>query len=149
MSEMILSVDAVVVGRFTGLRPSDEHLPHLSTPWVVTLWNFDVREVLHQKESEPIPQQILIQRHGGDRDRGDRIERTFLRGFPEYQMGHQYVLFLEKGGNIWGPQYGPNSVFLLSHGRVQPFGSHKVALSQAGLTEEEFLQLIRTYGADD
>jgi hypothetical protein len=144
LNEMILSADLVVVGRIVGSRPDDTERP----PRVKSLWAVKVNEVLHIGVGGAQPSEILIEREGGDRDRGSHIDRVIQPEFPMFKPGQEYILFLRKAGDLgfWWPAYGPDSAFRLSHGRVEAVGTSEVSLSQSGQTDDEFLRTIRNFG---
>lgn len=123
LNEMVLKADAVILGRITGARPYDKHIPGLAHPRVKTLWTFRVGEVLHFKGSHEGLAEIYIEREGGERDRGKHIVRELQPEFPPFELGQQYVLFLERAGDLWWPAYGPDSAFRLSPTGVIPMGA--------------------------
>jgi hypothetical protein len=142
---MILSADAVVVGRVIGSRPNDPE--YGGRPMVKTLWRLKVREVLQFNGTGSFPDEIIIERQGGERDRGTHIERVTQPKYPPFRVGQEYVLFLRRAGeSMWWSAFGPDSAYRLSHGLVEAVGSSSIAVSQNGQTEEQFLQTIRNFG---
>ena len=144
-NEMILAADAVVVGQIAGSRPNDQE--YGGRPMVKTVWTLKVREVLHFNGTGSLPDEIFIEREGGERDRGSHVERVIQPQYPAFQVGQEYVLFLRKAGDsMWWSAFGPSSAYRLSRGRVEALGSSRIAVSQNGETEEAFLQTIRNVG---
>lgn len=148
LNEMIFSADLVVVGRLTAAKPHDDDSPGIPHAWLKTLFTLKVRELLHVSPLVEVrdPNQIPIERKGGERDRGDHVERVIESRFPAFQVGEEYVLFLRKFGDVWRAAYGPDSAFRISDGHVTALGSSAVARAQHGKTEEEFLRAIRNLG---
>jgi hypothetical protein len=133
------------VGQIAGSRPNDQE--YGGRPMVKTVWTLKVREVLHFNGTGSLPDEIFIEREGGERDRGSHVERVIQPQYPAFQVGQEYVLFLRKAGDsMWWSAFGPSSAYRLSRGRVEALGSSRIAVSQNGETEEAFLQTIRNVG---
>jgi hypothetical protein len=148
LKEMILAADAVVYGRILAAAANDSVSP-IGGALVRTAYRVKVNELLHTLGGHPIDtDHIVVLREGGDRDRGTHIERVVQENFPSFSVGGEYVLFLRwnPSQQAWAPAFGPGSVFRLSKGRVDSFGSSGIAAAQTGKTAAAFLETIRSFG---
>jgi hypothetical protein len=151
LSEMITKADAVVRGRIVGAAPLDLDLDQVRGGRVMTVYRFAVLEIMHTVGGHIVdPHQIVILREGGQRDRGSFIQRVVQDGFPPFEHGHEYLVFLrwDAGKSAWLPAFGPDSVVDLQGGRVESPGSAKITSSQKGRLAADYLKSIRQYGRD-
>jgi hypothetical protein len=149
LSEMLTQVDAVVRGRIIGGSPRDLNLGGRPGARVMTSYGFQVLEVLHVFGSFSIASdKISILREGGSRDRGPYVESVVQEGFPPFDVGHEYVLFLKWSDGLegWVPAFGPDGVVDLQSGRVQTPGTSTLMNSQRGKTAADFVRLVRRFG---
>jgi len=148
LNEMVLKADAVVLGRFVGAIPRDEDFPGKPQARIRTGFRLKVIELFHAFGDHPVNSpEISVIREGGDRDRGAYVERVNPVGFPVFEIGKEYILFLRfQSALTWAPAFGPDGVFQLENGRISTTGSSKVAAGHNGKTAEEFQQTLRNYG---
>jgi hypothetical protein len=148
LREMILAADAVVYGRIVAAEPLDTTSP-VGGVFFRTIYRLKVQEILHALGGRSIDiDQLDIRREGGDRDKGTHIARSVQEGFPAFNIGTEYVLFLNwhASDQAWVPSWGPNGAFQLSGGRVDSPGFAKVVSAQKGKAAAQFLEEIRQFG---
>lgn len=148
LNDMMLEADAVVVGRFVTQRSADGDLPGKSGGRIRTVHVLRVQEVLKSSPEDGALTEVLVRMEGGERDRGEYIERVFIRTFPSFKTGDIYVLFLMHTAipGVWSPAFGPDSAYRLGAGRVTAVGKTPIASAQAGRAGEDFLRVLRNYG---
>lgn len=148
LNETVLSTDLILRGRVIGGAPRDT--PHAGNrgTWIRTGHRVKVLEVFRAPAGTDLEgQEITVIQTGGDRDRGNHIERLTTSRFPLLQNGKEYVLFLERADvSDWGSAYGPDGVFEDANGQVRPFGTSQVAERQRSKPWTEFLKLLRNQG---
>lgn len=143
LAETILAVDAVVRGRVLGGEPRD------TKDNVTTAYRFKVDEIIHAFGGHPVNEsEITILRNIGDRDRGAYIERTIDSDFPPFELGQQYVVFLnwDPYRGAWVPGIGPDSLIDITTGVVRSPGYHDLTKAQKGKPAAEYLELLRRLG---
>jgi hypothetical protein len=90
---------------------------------------------------------IQIRRVGGDRDRGDRIERIVEEGFQPFRPGEQYVLFLSEliadGHVFYSPITGPDGSLRVGAAGLQTEGRRSFSTELAGLGSGGLQQWLR------
>jgi hypothetical protein len=150
LREMILQADLVVRGRLIGASPRDEAVKGGNRGTVTrTAYRLKIDEVLHTKDSKIIDASTIdIVRSGGDRDRGSHIQRSQQAGFPPFETGTDYLLFLvwNESLSAWVPPYGPDSAFDLRKGVVDSPGKAAVTNGLKGLPATDFLDRVRRFG---
>lgn len=149
LTEMITTADLVVRGRVVGGSPRDTLAAPPKGTHTRTAYHLKVFELLHAKESRAFDADTIdIIRSGGERDRGTYIERSYQSGFPPFEIGHEYVMFLTWNAslNAWVPAFGPDSVYDLAHGIVESPGKANVTRMLTGKNASEFLERIRRFG---
>ena len=146
IADMVTRADAVVLGRMVGRSPfkgrSDPARPSFAN-------RFQIVEILHNPTKHPVdPNAIDLVRPSGDTDHGAYVVRGYQVGFPEFETGHQYILFLSWNEAIpgWVPAYGPDSVFDVTAGRSKAFGRSAVAESLARKSPADLLNQVRFLG---
>ena len=150
LAEMISSAGLVVVGRVIGAKPAD----HILVPGnVITMTNhrLKIEEVFAIAPGHSVQPDgtIDIVRKGGDRDKGSFIERSYQVGFPAFETGRRYLMFLVWNAALsaWVPAYGPDSVFdLTDPTRADSPGRAAVTEKLEQNTVEEVLRLVRNGG---
>ena len=113
----------------------------------MTMFRVAVLDVLHASGNYGVtPDEITVILTGGDRDRGAYIARTLNEGFPLLELDHEYVLFLTWNAALddWVPAFGPDSVWDITHGRVESAGHAKVTREYQGGIAVDALQRLRT-----
>ena len=146
--DMVLGADAVVRGRMVGKQPVNARTGAVRGR-EMTANHLQVIEILHNFAKHQVEPGVLnILRPSGDFDRGSHIERAHQVDFPEFQPGHEYLVFLywNEALDGWVPAYGPDSVFDLTSNRPIPFGSSKVATALAAKSSSELLTHVRFLG---
>jgi hypothetical protein len=154
--QMITESDAVVRGKVVGRathvrdvrRGSTE--PPIKGAKVMTTFRVKVLETLHTAGdhvvdvSKPLP----ILRSGGDRDRGEYVERHGDDGFPLFQYGREYLLFLRWSApnNAWMVAYGPDGVLDITTGVVESPGTAAVTKGHKETPAADVLKHLRRYG---
>jgi hypothetical protein len=149
LTDMIIEADLVVKGRVIGASPRDTPAKPDQTASTRTAYRLRVDEILHVKDSRAVDATTIdIVRSGGERDRGHYIERAYQSGFPPFESGHEYVLFLTWNAALaaWVPAFGPDSAFDLRGGIVDSPGTAKVATALRGTPVSEFLASVRRFG---
>jgi len=134
--------DAVVLMRVTGRHPAVQRERNAIPR---TAYGVHVIEVIkpHPKLSES---DVEIERNGGDLDKDDHIERFVVKGFPDFQQGHKYVVFL-RWNEVLGRftlVRGQDSAFELNaQDKVEAYGRFTAAKEQHGKDTEAFLNRLR------
>ena len=149
LTDMIIEADLVVKGRVIGASPRDTPAKPDQTASTRTAYRLRVDEILHVKDSRAVDATTIdIVRSGGERDRGHYIERAYQSGFPPFETGHEYVLFLTWNAALaaWVPAFGPDSAFDLGDGIVDSPGTAKVTAALRGTPVSEFLASVRRFG---
>lgn len=145
LAGMIGASDAVVRGRVAGRAP----FPKGEKPQPVqSLYRVQVIEVMQGSDAGPAPgEAIEVVRIGGVIEHPNRVDHVVDEGFPDFENGQEYVLFLNRSrsGTFWVPAFGPDSVFALRDSSVEPFGKASVSRAQAG-PEASFLEAVRGFG---
>lgn len=152
LTEMKREAEAVVLGRIADATPKDGGFRRKSEPGITTYHRLTVKEVVQWSgRGEFDANELSIIRDGGILDRGNRIEELEVDDFPQFRVGHDYVLFLqwhpEHGG--WTPAWGPHGTFEVIAGKVFSIGSAKIAKEQEGLTLDQFLRRLRESPRDE
>lgn len=146
IADMVTHADAVVLGRMVGrtpLNPRDSAGP----PRFAS--HFQVLEILHNFTKQQVdPQAIDILRPSGDIDLGSHVVSGYQVGFPEFDRGHQYVVFLSWNEALpgWVPAYGPDSVFDVTTGHPQTFGRSALADKLTRKSSDDLLNQVRFLG---
>ena len=144
LSQMIAQADLVVRGRIAGERPRDG--PDIAI--TRTGYRTQVLEIVHLSSQNSIPNpdlnEVEIVRSGGIRDRGAYIEQSYEVGFPSFDMGHEYLLFLvwNRALESWVPAYGPDSAFDLTSGVAETAGKLEPARVLNGKKAADVLELL-------
>jgi hypothetical protein len=140
LTDMIVESQLVVRGRVTGTSPRD------APPVTRTAYRLEVIELLRANDSRAFDARpIDIIRSGGDRDRGTYIEHAYEAGFPPFEIGHEYVLFLVWNNDFgaWVPAFGPDSAYDLTSGVLDSPGKASVTSTLRGMAVPDFLDRIR------
>jgi len=148
LGAMISEAELVVFGRFVGgaVKDSDDPGKGRST---MTGHRLKIGEVLHaSSSSRKVGSEIEVIRRGGERDRGSYIERSYQIGFPPFQNGHEYALFLvwNTALDAWVPAYGPDSAIDLTGAAAHSAGQSDLIRSLEGKPAAEVLELLRRSG---
>jgi hypothetical protein len=146
VADMVNGADAVVQVRMIGTSSSRARTGGAGP---MTANRFQVIEVIHNFAKHVVePDALDVFRPSGDIDRGAYIERAYQVGFPEFQPGHRYLLFLSWNEALvgWVPAYGPDSVFDLTTGRPRAFGQTSVSRSLAATSVDDLLTRVRFLG---
>jgi hypothetical protein len=149
LNEMVSRSDAVVLGRVVGGAPHDIRGTAGDTR-PGTQFRFKIHEILHASGSHSLAaDEISVMREGGDRDHGSHIVRSIQDGFPPFDVGHEYVLFLYWNStlNDWVSAWGPDGAWDLTRGWVESAGSARVTNENRGKRRSDVLDLIRRSGA--
>ena len=114
---MLAEVDLVSSGSVVGARPADSIDPS-GVRNVRTLFKVTATEVFRNISSQVVDDAIEVARSVGERDRGAYIERVIQDGFPSFEIGRNYLMFLKwsNAQNAWVPAFGPDSVLDLTDG---------------------------------
>jgi hypothetical protein len=145
LSEMVTTADAVIRVRATG---TSTPFPRGKWDRVMSAYRFRVLEIMHSFGGYNVdPEQITVLKDGGDLDRGAYIERVVHEGFPPFEPGREYVLFLKWNSPLegWVPAFGPDSVWDVSKGHVESPGSASVTKTHKGQPTAAALEQIRLY----
>jgi hypothetical protein len=88
---------------------------------------------------------VPILRPGGDVDLGDKIRRSTERGFPRFQVGDRYLLFLHWNAllGVYEVFYGPNGAFQLVADKLRAIGTSGLAKQYDGRRASSVIQDIR------
>lgn len=153
LSEMVSNADAVVIGKIAGqsVRDADRGLQRGRGGRVSTLYRFRVSEILHALGGHPVDdKELTILRQGGTSDRGTYVQQVVQDGFPQFDNGTDYLLFLHWHSveKVWVPAFGPDSVVAFKEGRVDSPGSSAVLSSYKGKDATDFVERVRRYGRD-
>jgi hypothetical protein len=146
LTGMIAAADAVVRGRIAGRAPfleGDRPQPLRS------IYRVQVVEVFHGTAAGPSTGlAIEVARVGGFVDHPDRTDHFVDTGFPDFESGREYVIFLDRStrGDYWYPAFGPDSVFAIHDRLVEPLGRASVSRAQDGADVVTFLDAVRRYG---
>ncbi len=147
LSEMVTKADAVVRLRMTG---SSIRAPvrQNTAERVMTAYRFHVLEIMHSFGGHNVDaEQIIVLKDGGELDKGTHVERIVHEGFPSFEPGREYVLFLKwnvaLGG--WVPAFGPDSALDISKGHVDSPGSASITNKHKGQPVASVLEAIRRY----
>jgi hypothetical protein len=144
--EMVRATDAVVFGRILGGVSQDIGYFRKGEPGITTSYRFHVYEVLAtQGERSVDPNELTILRDGGSIDRGDRIDKVEDVDFPQFELGHEYIIFLRWNTEheMWVSNWGPNGTFEVKAGRITSLGIVTICKKQNGLALDEFLSTLR------
>ena len=89
--------------------------------------------------------EIEVVRRGGVRDRGAYIERSYEVGFPAFENGREYLMFLawNTALDAWVPAYGPDSIIDLTGGVAHSSGKSENVRALEGKPVTEVLAIIR------
>ena len=141
---LVDEADAVILGRVTG-RHNEVAREERALPR--TIYGVRLLEVLkpHPKLNAS---EVEIDRMGGDVERDGRIDRYAERGFPDFQQGRTYVLFLSWNEYIgrFAILRGPDSAFEINpQGRVETHGRFSAAKAQRGKHGDALLDSIRVH----
>jgi len=89
---------AVVRARVVGSQFRDLREPGVPVPNMNTVYALNVVEVLKRDPNLPVPTQVV--RSGGDLETDEGIRRYVEDGFPAFQPGEEYLLFLYWNENL-------------------------------------------------
>lgn len=145
LSEMIAEAELVVQGRVVGHRPKD----NADLGATRTAHRVEVLEIVRDSPLHPVTtDEIEVVRTGGERDRGHYIEKSYQVGFPQFDNGRQYLLFLvwNKALNSWVPAYGPDSAVDLTSGVADSSGKSAAVQKLKGKAAAEVLDIVRRGG---
>jgi hypothetical protein len=148
LNEAMLSTDLIVRGRIIGSVPRDKTHAANRGIWIRSGHRVEVLEVFLAPAGVDVEaREITVIQTGGDRDRGDHIERLTTASFPLLENGKEYVLFLERADvSDWGSAYGPDGVFENMNGQVHPIGTSELSVRLRTRPWPEFLVLLRNLG---
>ncbi len=113
LDELWSSGNVVVEGIIQAAEPIDSSFTEYLVQ-VVEVFKADL-------QVRPTASAIAVTRMGGVRDKGTHIERRVERGFPLFEVGERYILFLNATQN---GRYtlSAEGAFLVSRTTVQPRG---------------------------
>lgn len=145
LDEMKWEAEAVVHGRVLDATPRDGDFYHNTLPGITTYHRFQVESVLWRGPRPVRSDELLLIRDGGTMDRGDRFEKVEIDVFPQFEVGHEYVLFLRWHAVHRGytPAWGPGGSFEIVSGKMKAMGRATISKQQEGLTVEEFARKLR------
>ena len=117
-------------------------------PDVRTAYALKVLEVLKRDPQLPIPAEVL--REGGDLETDEGIRRYVEDGFPAFQPGHEYLLFLWWNENSAAYQmfFGVDGAYHITpDNRVQGLGRGVLAKQYTGENARQVADRIRAIAA--
>jgi len=141
LADMIAEAELVARGRVVGQTSRDRSDAGLTR----TTYRVKILDVLRISPDRESADTIEVVRSGGVRDRGTYVEHSHQVGFPAFDDGREYLLFLvwNKALNSWVPAYGPDSAFDLTSGVADTAGTSKVALTLKGKKASDVLDIVR------
>lgn len=145
LGAMILHAQLVATGRVVGLTPRDSDDPRLGKP-TRTGYQLRLDEIIRAgPASAPAERVIEVVRRGGVRDRGTYIERSYEVGFPAFEHGRTYLMFLVWNAALdaWVPAYGPDSAIDLTNGVAHSAGKSETVRALEGKPTAEVLAVLR------
>ena len=88
---------------------------------------------------------VSILRRGGDVDLGDTIRRSTQPGFPRFEVGEQYLLFLQWNAfpSAYEVMYGPNGTFKIVSDSVRSVGMSALSKQYDGQPVSSVIRDIR------
>jgi hypothetical protein len=145
LAQMLQSAGAVLYGRIVGGASKDGGYYRKADRGITTFYRLKIHQVLKSADAHPVDQEVTIARDGGSLDRGKKIERVEVTGFPQFEFGHDYILFLywHAEHQAWAVSWGPHGAFEVESGKIRAVGDAAVARQQNGLLVEEFLSSLR------
>jgi hypothetical protein len=140
LADMIAEAELVLRGRVV-----DEISRDRGNALTRTAYRVKVLDVLRISPDREPADTIEVVRSGGVRDRGSYVEHSHQVGFPAFENGREYLLFLvwNKALNSWVPAYGPDGAFDLTSGVADTAGNSKVALTLKGKKAADVLDIVR------
>jgi hypothetical protein len=137
----------VIEGVIVSQRPVDLVRSGTVTPHT----SFDVRilEVFKGDARVTAPGgEVAVRRIGGDRDRGDHIERFVPDDYPQFQVGERYILFLSEHilpNEVFysTANVSAEGVFKIIGPGIESRGRRPIALQLANMGPDSFRQALR------
>jgi hypothetical protein len=87
--------------------------------------------------------QVVVKRMGGLREEKNRLHRLAVRGFPDFEKGEDYILFLDaaRSGDYF--TVNPDGAYRLQEGVVRASGKSPSAAALDATSEESFMGALR------
>ena len=139
---------AIVRARVVGSQFKDLREPGAPVPDVNTAYALNVVEVLKRDPHLPVPTEVV--RPGGDLETDQGIRRYVEEGFPGFQPGHEYLLFLYWNENLatYHMISGADSAYRITpDNRLHGMGRGLLAQRSRGQDAREVANRIREIAA--
>ena len=139
---------AIVRARVVGSQFRDLREPGAPVPMVNTAYALNVVEVLKRDPHLPVPTEVV--RSGGDLETDEGIRRYVEEGFPAFQPGDEYLLFLYWNENLAAYQmfFGADGAYRVTpDNRLHALGRGLLAQRYTGQDAREVANRIRQIAA--
>src|SRR4051812_9235442 len=147
MNRFVASVDAIVHARVERTEFAAVVDPDTGKSRDMTRYVVRVIEPLKLYPKLPSAgEAMVITRLGGQHTDNGRLVRTAVQGFPDFEQGSEYVLFLAWNAhtNDFDIAYGPDGAYQLAAlGAVRALGHYPLAQAQNNKDRAAFLREIR------
>ena len=140
---------AVVRARVVGSQFRDLREPGVPVPNMNTVYALNVVEVLKRDPNLPVPTQVV--RSGGDLETDEGIRRYVEDGFPAFQPGEEYLLFLYWNKNLatYQMSFGVDGAYRITpENRLHALGRGVLAQRYTGQDAREVADRIREIAAE-
>ena len=147
LEDLWAAASIVIEGVIVAEEPTDLVRGGVVTPH--TSFNVRVTEVFKpDKRVTQAGDLISVRRLGGDRDRGDHIERFVPDDFPQFRVGERYILFLRihvlpNAVFYSTASLSAEAVFKLTGPAVESPGKRRISLELANRGPDGLRQLLR------
>lgn len=139
---------AIVRARIVGSQFRDLKRPDAPYPDMFTAYQLNLVEVLKRDPHLPVPTEVL--RPGGDFETDQGIKRYVEEGFPAFQPGDEYLLFLYWNENLATYQmiFGVDGAYRITpDNRLHGLGRGVLAQRYTGQGAREIGNRIREIAA--
>lgn len=145
LSELVNNVDLVAHVRILSAEPKRRRFPEGPGYAPETLFVAEIVERGRARRHDGGVEPLRVVQDGGEFEEPDRIERRFEENNPPLVAGRSYLLALNWNEFLkaYVLPYGPDSIFEIERGRVQPRGKGRGARELTGLDLKEALRRIR------
>lgn len=145
LSDLIGGVDLAAYVRILSSEPRRRAFPEGAGSFPETVFVAEILERGRTRRAAKAGEKLRIVQNGGEFEESDRIERRFEESNPPLVVGRSYLVAINWNEylNAYVFAYGPDSIFELERGKVQPRGKGRGARELTGQDLKEALRRIK------
>jgi hypothetical protein len=147
LEELAQLSDAVIVGSVSGHRTKQMHTPGASETSVNTDYTLTISEIIKSHPQLPtVGEGVLVERRGGEVNEVDYLRKDVEVGFPPFERGTKYLLFLRLNPVTYAFEVrsGPHGSYAIANGVIDSLGDSELAAKYDGKPADAVLEKLRS-----